>query len=116
MSGECDRCGEHCLDCEYKMKFNTAPVSNAYWGYVSTDFTFNTLSQQHKDALIRDLLESSTVKMSSDEIAKAEEESLWFEITDDGLKMSKELVEFIIEHGKSVTPPLGTVTTLKEVL
>lgn len=95
MSGECDECGEHCLDCKCKVKFSTAPVSNSYWGYVDTDFTFNTLPQEHKDALIRDLLESSAVKMTSDEIAKAEEESLWFEITDDGLKMSKGLVEFI---------------------
>lgn len=116
MSGECCECGEHCLDCECRVKFSSAPVSNAYWGYVDTDFTFNTLPKEHKDDLIRDLLESTAVKLTPEQIKEAEEESLWFEVTDDGLKMSKGLVEFIIEHGKTVTPPSSTVTTLKENL
>jgi hypothetical protein len=51
MNGECDKCGEHC--------FGTAPVANSYWGYVDTDFNFNTLPQEHQDDLIRDFLESS---------------------------------------------------------
>lgn len=105
MSGECDKCGEHTLECECRVKFSSAPVSNAYWGYVD---------KEHKDDLIRDLPESTAIRLTSEQIKEAEEGSIWFEVTDDGLKMSKRLVEFIIEHGKSVTPPSSTVTMNSE--
>lgn len=99
MSGECDKCGEHTVGCECESICRSQQ---------------NSLIDE--DSLIRDFIISSAVNLTPQQIKEAEEESLWFEFTDDGLKMSKGLREFIIEHWKSITGQSSPVTDSGESL
>lgn len=66
-------------------KFGTSPVSNAY---------FKTMTLEEEDAYIRDMLLSTATQFTDEQMDEIKSEAIWFEFTDDGLKVSKGMVEF----------------------
>lgn len=69
----------------------TSPVKNAYWKLVT----------EAEDKIIRDMMASAAKKFTEEELAEIEQDAPWIEITDEGIKYSRAMVELL--NGK-ITP------------
>ena len=71
------------------IQWGTSPVRNAFWK------TASQCTEAEQDVIIRDMLLSTAKKFTPEEMAEIEQDAPWIEITDDGIKYSRGMVELL---------------------
>ncbi len=73
--------------------FGTSPVSDSY---------FKCTKGMSDDEKLRDLLLQTARQFTAEEMKEIEQNAVWFELTDDGIKMSRGMSEFLTKSFKGI--------------